>query len=705
MKKLSLILLFLIATFQGEAQSKIDSYKAKLKTAKNDTLHCFYLLKLVDETDDDEWPAFNQALKIFSQQKLKDETTPEKERTIFKRYLAEAINNEGFLKLYEGKAEEALHFFQQSIDLNKSIQNLNGIAITYNNMGAIYENQGNIVRALEYYDQSLKIKEKTKNIEGIASSLNNIGLIYTNLTDYSNALLNFERGLKYETKLKNKAGIARVNHNIGYIYAKQKRYLKAKKYFDIALHIFEELNDLQGISYCIRSLGEVYEKTGNEALAYTSYEKSLDLRKKLNDKKGIASSLYDLSNLQYKQKKFQESKKNALESFAIAKELGYPDIIRNASSQLYKIYKSENNYVKSLEMLEIFKKMNDSIYNLESKKASSRHQVSYEFQRKAEKLKRIQEKKELTFKNKSKNLQIVIFSIAVLLLFTFIFLRILFKRFKISQEQKELISQKELETQKQKHILEEKNAEITDSIRYAKRIQSAILPADKFIKSLFPESFVFYKPKDIVAGDFYWFDKIDNLIFFAVADCTGHGVPGAMVSVVCHNALNRSIREFKLATANEILDKSREIVCAEFGKSDEEVNDGMDISLGVFNLTDWTLSWSGANNPLWIYRNLERIELKGDKQPVGNFSKPTPFTHQLFQLQKNDLIYCFSDGYPDQFGGPLGKKYKIKQFKETLDKIHTVEMSEQLNLLETDFKNWMGKNEQVDDICVLGVKI
>jgi len=257
----------------------------------------------------------------------------------------------------------------------------------------------------------------------------------------------------------------------------------------------------------------------------------------------------------------------------------------------------------------------------------------------------------------------------------------------------------------QKDALADKNKEITASITYAKRIQSAILPPARLVKEYLPQSFILYKPKDIVAGDFYWMEKTGDSVLLAAADSTGHGVPGAMVSVVCHNALARSVREFGLTQPAKILDKTREIIIEEFEKSEEEVQDGMDISLCALDLKTYSLQWAGANNPLLIIRNSEILETKADKQPVGKFSGGRPFTNHHIELKKGDSLYIFTDGYADQFGGPDKKKLKYKNFKQWLLNHHGKPMEEQKQQLDLALELWKGELEQVDDVCVIGVKI
>lgn len=280
-----------------------------------------------------------------------------------------------------------------------------------------------------------------------------------------------------------------------------------------------------------------------------------------------------------------------------------------------------------------------------------------------------------------------------------------YRSYRLKNKANILISKQKEKIEVQHEVLEEQHREITDSINYAKRIQDAILPPLKLVRGYMPDSFILYQPKDIIAGDFYWMEGINKLIIFAAADCTGHGVPGAMVSVVCHNAMNRAVREFKLVEPDEILNKTREIVLETFEKSDEDVRDGMDIALCTINTESNKLSFAGANNGLYFIRNGEINQIKPDKQPIGKFDDAKPFSKQEIQLEKGDVLYTFSDGYADQFGGPKGKKFMYKPFRELLLSIHQKPMDDQHNILMDTFENWRGSIEQIDDVCIIGVRI
>ncbi len=265
--------------------------------------------------------------------------------------------------------------------------------------------------------------------------------------------------------------------------------------------------------------------------------------------------------------------------------------------------------------------------------------------------------------------------------------------------------QAEKQIKEQKQQIEYKNKEVTDSINYAQRIQKAILPSHRLIESYLPKSFVVYLPKDIVSGDFYWVEKKLNKVFFAVGDCTGHGVPGAMMSVIGQNALNRVINEFGITKPSEILNKLSTLVEEAFSKSGSDMRDGMDITLCSLDTVSNHLEYAGANNPLYIYSESDLKEIKATKQPIGRFESKINFVNHEVKLKANDVVYLFTDGIADQFGGPDGKKYKYKRLRKLLLQNYDKSHSEQKNIIITDFVEWKGKNEQVDDVCLMGIKI
>jgi serine phosphatase RsbU (regulator of sigma subunit) len=378
----------------------------------------------------------------------------------------------------------------------------------------------------------------------------------------------------------------------------------------------------------------------------------------------------------------------------MSQEIGTLLYIKESSRILSEVYKEMGNSTKELKYYKLYSETKDSLFNQNTAAQVVKMSAIYETEKKEKEIELLNKEKEKQAAlslEETKRKNIIIFSVAGGLVLVILFSVFLFNRFRV--------------TNQQKIVIEEKQKEITDSITYAKRIQEAILPPESFIKNVLPNAFFLYKPKDIVSGDFYWVEQKDNKVLFAAVDCTGHGVPGAFVSIVGHNGLTRAINEFGLTQPAQILNKLNELVEETLRQKDNEVRDGMDISLCCIDFSNNQLQYAGANNPLYLVRNNEIIITKADKQPIGGTGENKTFTNHSFEISKGDSIYIFSDGFADQFGGPKGKKYGYAQFRNFLLSIQNYSMSEQLNLMNEEFNNWKGELEQLDDVCLIGLKI
>ena len=641
-------------------------------------------------------------------------------------YFAKTYNTLGTSYYLKDDFFNANKYYSKSLIEYKKIKNLNGEAVVLNNLGNISKEQGNFVKAIDYYTTSLRIDEKLNNQSEIASCLNNIGILYANENEYKLAINYYKRSINIRRKIKDYKGLASPMNNLGNIYEYQKQYYKAIKYYRISYELEKKFKNKLGELTSLINIASVYKQIGDVDLnnSIQLYQKSEDLTKDvinslkyLGNNNLTAFSYINLASLDLKQKQIDNSIKNGEIALNIAKLTGSVKYIKESSEILFTAYRENKEFEKSLFMHELFVQMNDSIYSTKNQDEIIRQEYKYKYDKQveADSLIKLKEKEisEVQLKEE-KTKKIALISGLILML---IFLILMYNRYKVTFKQKEIISRKEQETFRQKELLETKNKEITDSINYAKRIQAAILPAPKIVKEYLKDSFVLYIPRDIVAGDFYWMEQIKNGLIFAAADCTGHGVPGAMVSVLCNNALNRSVREYKLQDPGEILNKTREIIIHEFEKSEDNVNDGMDISLctllfndsGIEKLQPCQLKWAGANNPLWIIRNNDIIEFKPDKQPIGKYYENTPFTSHTIDIKKGDCIYSFTDGYKDQFGGlnngDSGKKLKANRMKELLIHLSNLPMEQQKQKLEDFFYEWKGDLEQVDDVCIIGVRI
>jgi serine phosphatase RsbU (regulator of sigma subunit)/tetratricopeptide (TPR) repeat protein len=591
----------------------------------------------------------------------------------YKKGLSDAIVNEGIINDYRGKYPEAINLYLKALTIQLKNNDQDGLAKNYINLGLVYQNQGSSTKALEYYEKSLVINKKSNDLNGISAAINNIGIIYMHQEKYDLALKNYLFCIDVDKKLKDSIATADTYNNIGLIYSLQGNVNNAKKYFS----------------------------------------NSLQIRLDLGDQNGICNSYINLADLAFDHKKYNEAKKYYLKALVIAKELGTNNSMQIIYSKLTKISRKEKNLKAELNYFKLSINYRDSITNEANIKKQTQDEMQYLFdQKEAENKLKLHKQKIITDQEERKQ-EIILGAISVITIITILFALFLNKRWKIAQhqtkiieEQKLLVEDKNILVEEKNKLVESKNNEILDSINYAKRIQRAILPTEKSLNNYLQNSFVLYKPKDIVAGDFYWLEKINDQLIFAVADCTGHGVPGALVSVVCHNALNRSVREFGLSKSGEILDKTREIIVGEFEKSEENVTDGMDISLCSLNLKSMILEWSGANNPLWLVRKdqNEIQEIKPNKQPIGKHFNYESFETHTIKIEKGDTLYLFTDGFSDQFGGQNEKKFKSKNMKELILKVVHKPMHDQQVIFNSTFENWKGNIEQVDDVCVIGVK-
>jgi tetratricopeptide (TPR) repeat protein len=623
---------------------------------------------------------------------------------------AVVLNNIAGVYEIQGKIDLALNYYHQAIEIHLNAQDIAGTAILLNNIAGIYMNKGDIPKALEIFDKTVNLRKHTDDKEGLAYTYNNIGSIYESQGEFDQSIEYHEMALSLRREINDRYGEGMSLNNIGYVKIQEKKYDQAIKYLNLSLGIQEEIGDLGGQGYSLNNLAFASKQDGNIPEAIEYYQKALNIYRQIGDIEGESMVLTNLGTVEFQQGKFLPSKIHAERSFALSQSLGFPDNIQSSAELLSTIYEHESDGMKALDMYKLHIEMRDSLNNEATQKASAKLEAKYVYETKKA-IDDVEHEKELSIEQEAKKkAEILKYAAFIGMILIAGFLFFVFNRLKITRRQKTVIEAQKTEVEQQKdkverahQELEEKNNEILDSIIYAKRIQSAILPPDHVIKQHLSDSFILYMPKDIVAGDFYWLEKKDGKVIFAAADCTGHGVPGAMVSVVCNNALNRSVREHGLTQPSEILDKTREIVITEFEKSDEEVQDGMDIAL--CSIEGNKLQYAGANNPLWVIRKNEIIEIKADKQPIGKYANSTPYSNHEVDLKQGDTIYLFSDGYVDQFGGEKGKKFRAKALRSLLIDIQKHPLEKQKEILTESFEKWRGSLEQVDDVCMIGVRI
>jgi len=640
----------------------VDSCLTEYQNAANDTLRITAVMGIVNNIwNNDVWPLYNRYVMYRIVNSLPHDKGKNEIRFI-KKILAETINNEGFYYRNIGNIPIALEYYHESLKILEELQDTISMTYLYNNLGAIYQHQETYDLSLDYHKKALEMKEMIGDSAGTTVTYMNIGVIYQRLDSLQLAGEFFQKALDVALKYNDIRAASRGYYNLGFLYVEQDSFEKAKTYYQKSLEGFESYNDKEGISMTSSGLGTLAYKMGN----------------------------------------FADAKKYAEYGLQFANQLGNPDLIRGNATVLYVLAKNSGDWKTALEMRNLEIQMRDSLANSKNIKMSADAEAKYEYEKKQviqdiEHQAEIEKEQSIAAEEKKRQNTILIAvsgGLGVVILFSFF----LNNRIRVARKQKKII-------ERQKHEVEEKNKEILDSIRYAKRIQNAILPSMDAMQRELKNGFVLYKPKDVVAGDFYWMETIGKRVYVAAADCTGHGVPGAMVSVVCSNALSKALLEENAISTGDLLDKTREIVISRLAKSGEEMKDGMDISLCVIDFEKMELQWSGANNPLWIVRENGLIEYKADKQPVGVHSAMKSFTTHFISLLKGDILYLMTDGFQDQFGGANGKKFKAAQLKEIILHARNEDMNQQKLRLENAFENWREGIEQIDDVCMIGVRI
>jgi serine phosphatase RsbU (regulator of sigma subunit) len=407
---------------------------------------------------------------------------------------------------------------------------------------------------------------------------------------------------------------------------------------------------------------------------------------------------------------YQKSLDLTIDAYENLRSLNYKNFISQAAISVAKLSAQLGDYKKAYTFSQIYHDIRDSLSNENNRWALNMMQAELVLTEKENKIK-VLEKEKVIEKEKLRYQQLFTVGALVALIIVAFLLFFAVKNFRLGKKQNNIISLQKDKLETQVKLVNNKNLEILSSINYASRLQSAIVNPQQFFNSIFPQSFIFYLPKDIVAGDFYWCEKIDHKVFFAVADCTGHGVPGALVSVVCATALNRTLYEYEKHEPGEILDTTRQLIIDTFSKSKSGVMDGMDISFCVLDTQTNILKWAGANNPLWIYKNdsQQLVEYKPNKQPIGNWENTKPFTTHTLQLEKNDVLYLFTDGYQDQFGSDQSskpiKKFKPSGMRRLLQSMATLSSEEQYKKTQETFENWRGDTDQIDDVTLIGIRV
>lgn len=606
-----------------------------------------------------------------------------------------------------GKYEEAEKYLIKLLMVSEKSNFKKGEAVAYNYQGIIYDDRGQMSKALENYFKALKIFDELKLYGGQADCYNNIGLIYLNQHDLDKALSYLEKSEKYAELSKKRFILDNPINNIGTVYYKKKDYKNALTYYYKAFELRKELGFNEGCIESLNNIANVHSILGDSAQALQNYRKALELSIADRNEKSISITQFAMGSV-YAEKDIKKSLPFLEEALSLAEKIDLNEVKRDANKLLSDIYLKLGDPTKSLQHYKNFVTARDSFFNEENTKNTVKLEMNYEFEKKEASIKAEQEKERAVAEEKSREQKIIIMLVISGLLLVTVFAGLLFRSLKITRNQKDIIEAHKKLIENSKREVEEKNKDITDSINYAQKIQEAILPAKEIKYRVFPDAFVLFQPCGIVSGDFYWFTEKNGKRLIAAVDCTGHGVPGAFMSMIGNTFLNEIINEKGITQPNIILNELRDMIIKSLKQtgSGGQNKDGMDVSILSFDDKNNMVEFAGANNPLCLIRNGVATKINGDKQPIGyHDGKGSPFTNHRIETQKGDSLYIFSDGITDQFGGKDGKKFKYKQFQAFLLSIQDKPMLEQEKLILELFIAWKGKLEQTDDVLVIGVKI
>jgi len=645
----------------------------------------------------------------------------------------------GKMYLYGGKYDSSVVIFLSAIPYAKKTNNKKLIYLAIHSVGNGYLYQGNNTKALNYYFEALEIREQINDISGIAASTNNIGMIYAELKQYDLALKYLQISLSNEKKLNNQENISSAYNNIGLIFWSINELDSATFYYKKALKIRETLqtSDLK-LANSYGNIALVFEKKELHDSALFYNHKALRYSKLANNPISITNDYNNIAKSLLLLNKNKESLVYLDSSFFICQQLNDYQMFQNLYDIFAQNYYNLKEFDKAYKYVRKYAQYKDSVASQNLSTQIAEMQVRYETEKQqkvieVQKLNLYKKDTELKFQKKIL-LLLSIFSFIVIFLLIFL-ARLYYQKRKahnllqdrneeITVQNESLNKQKEeITTQRdriksQNKILHERNnkisiqqKEITDSILYAKRIQTAIFPPKEIILENFTNHFIFFKPRNIVSGDFYWVAKKENLSFVAAVDCTGHGVPGAFMSMLGVSFLNEIINKntIKMLSASEILNQLRNYIKNALRQKGDanETRDGMDIALCVFDFEQDKLQFAGAKNPLVIIRNNQITIIKGDKMPISFNTNERPFKNNDINIRKDDMFYMYSDGYIDQFGGEKDKKFSKKRFRQLLLNISELPIDEQKNTLENTLNSWIKSGiskEQIDDILVLGIR-
>ncbi len=685
--------------FHPEDKKLMDSILPLYHNSNIDTFKIYHLRILSEYVMDNAlWPKYNSILY----ENVKDASD-----NFSLRMKASALNNMGYQKQYfDNNLDEAIKYYTEALAIFRKADYKTGIAIQLNNIAYIHQHKGDIIKCIQLYTEANSIFLKQNNHQGLVSTSINLGQIYRDNEDLQKAEEYYKLAYYYARLSANKTGQGASLNQLADVYLRAKNFEKARKYFFMTLKIQKEINDADRIASACIGIGITYLEQKNYEKTKEYYKMAIfQLNQTTNShtKASVYDRLADFFCMLGDDKLCAQYSDSA---YVHAKNIGYPKVIVSASKKLGEFYAKKGNTNKAYFFIKESYDLQDSLFNDKKRKEEIKEQYKSDYEKKTILLKEEQLKKELVRQAQQRNqryftisLFVVIFSILTILFFVY-------KNFRAKKRSELILQEKNKLIHHQKAIVEEKQKEILDSINYARRIQYALLAHEDFISRNLKEYFVFFQPKDIVSGDFYWATKSGNKFYLAVCDSTGHGVPGAFMSLLNISFLNEAINERQLFEPNIIFDYVRNRLVESISKENQKDGfDGVLLCFEQLNTNETKITYAAANNAPVLIKNNELAVLPCDRMPVGQSDKKETFTLHTINFQKGDMLYVYTDGYADQFGGEKGKKLKYKPLNELILSLHKQPLNQQRESLSSFYNQWKGSLEQIDDVCLMGIKL
>ncbi len=581
-------------------------------------------------------------------------------------------------------------------------------ASIYDLQGLIQLRMGDYETATELFYKGIAASEREKDSAGICDGFDHLGTVSFYRHDYKTAIVNYKKALNFISPQKAMRRYVSTLDNVGLGFSNLKKYDSALYYQQRAVTIIEQLNDSSFLAESYINIGSTLLNLKKFKEAELYFKKAYDINEKLGDDYAMQLSNLYMGRVLLNTGKFRQALPYMEKSYAIASKLKIPSQIKEAALSLTDVYDTLGEYKKATYYFGVVVNVTQQLFDQENTKAINELSAQYETEKKQQEIQFLTQDKQLKENKIEKDRYAKIFIgivAGLLLLLSIIFIY----RFREKKKDNNLLASQKREIEEQKEELQHKNKEITDSINYAKRIQGSVLPSANLVKTLFPSSFIYFQPKDIVSGDFYWIAQNNNFIYYAVADCTGHGVPGAMMSMLGNSLLNQIVLNSKIDSPDVILKELHFHVVKTLNENMQQraSKDGMDIALIRIDLKNKEVAYAGAGRPLYTVKNNELEIYKADKYSIGGIYDTQEVNYALHQIKIDapTQFYMFTDGVPDQFGGPKGKKFMSKQLQEFITETASLPVNEQEQRFKAVFESWKSLVEQTDDVTFISVRL